>query len=527
MSDTGPFQLSPEEALKWFREKGYALTFDHRELYGRQHARAFTVAKATQLDLLSDIRTALDKALREGRTLAEFRKGLRPLLQQRGWWGEQEMVDPETGEKKLVQLGSAARLRTIYQTNMRQAQAAGRWERFERVKAARPYGRYVCLLDGRERPEHRAWHNTVLPLDHPWWQTHAPPNGWGCRCKMQQLSERDLARFGLEVTRAAPEDTPRVYTNERTGARVVVPKGIDPGFDYNPGTAPRGYVPGAGDKELSAPPLADSKTWKDLGLPSAAEIVDTGGLGPSPGRWLNVKSLADADARYVALFGSGKPVDVVDPDGVGVTFAAKLLEHLTRRGKDLDRVSYLPQAKATIESPTEVWLQPHRIENPHHPEAGRVVMRKVYVKVFGDSSLKHAVVAQADDNGYVAYTVHPTTRLDEKRHGYLLSAAPRPTVAAFQVDRSAAQATVERLGERRVELRMIPIGRIAPPSAWSPAKAAAIGAAVAAGKALPPVRLLRDEKGGFVLSDGNHRLAAALAAGHTHVPAIVDRRRGG
>lgn len=230
-----PFGLSPEEAIAWFAAKGYKFSFDWRDTWKEEHARAFTVAKVAQQDLLADLKEAIDNAIRSGQTLGSFRKDLRPLLEAKGWWGEKEVVDPKTGEKKVVELGSARRLRIIYDTNLRQAQAAGRWERMQRLKERRPYARYVAQLDGNERPEHRAWHGTVLPLDHPWWKTHAPPNGWGCRCKMQQLSDRDLARFGYQVSEAAPPNPKRVWMNARTGERTLVPKGIDPGFDYNPG----------------------------------------------------------------------------------------------------------------------------------------------------------------------------------------------------------------------------------------------------------------------------------------------------
>jgi SPP1 gp7 family putative phage head morphogenesis protein len=232
-----PFGLSPDEAIAWFTSKGYRISFDWRDVWKQEHARAFTVAKATQKDILDDIRAAVTRALKNGETLANFRKELRPTLQEKGWWGEKEQVDPVTGETKLVQLGSARRLRVIYETNLRQAQAAGRWERIERQKERRPYARYVCLLDGNERPAHRAWHGTILPVDHPWWDTHAPPNGWGCRCSMQQLSDRDLQRFGYSVSDAAPPSRNRAWVNERTGKRILVPEGIDPGFDYNPGKA--------------------------------------------------------------------------------------------------------------------------------------------------------------------------------------------------------------------------------------------------------------------------------------------------
>lgn len=532
MTGPSPFTLPPAEAIKWFREKGYALSFDYRDLYGKEHARAFTVAKATQLDLLGDIRSALDKALAKGMTLQEFTRQLRPELQRRGWWGEQEQVDPKTGEKKLVQLGSPQRLRTIYQTNMRQAQAAGRWERMERTRAERPYLRYVCLVDGLERKEHREWHNTVLPADDPWWDTHSPPNGWGCRCRIQQLSERELARLrahpvlGKDLKTVAPEDVPRIYENPRTGARVRVPRGIDPGFEYNPGAEPRAYNPG--HAELDAPALKDSRTWRDEGLPSAAEIAARGGIPHAAERWHAVTSIADADARYVTLFGTGRPTDVADPTGQQVTFSPKMLEHLIGRERDFDRLSFLPRAKQAVEDPSEIWLVPHRITQG--PRAGEVVLRKRYIAIYAGRSQQIAVVAQRTEEGYAAWTAYPSNVIDKKRNGYLLmsrgnaGAAPPPTRRNYLMNEHAADAALDRLGRDRVEVRMVPIGQIRAPESHSPERSAAIAKALAAGTPLPPVRLLSDGKQ-YAITDGNHRIAAALAAGHTHVPAIVPRRR--
>ena len=101
-----------------------------------------------------------------------------------------------------------------------------------------PYLRYVATLDARTRPEHMRWHGTVLPVDHPWWETHAPPNGWYCRCIIQQLSEEDLDEFGYQVSTEPPPGSARTraWTNKRTGETVQVPVGIDPGFDHNVGT---------------------------------------------------------------------------------------------------------------------------------------------------------------------------------------------------------------------------------------------------------------------------------------------------
>lgn len=209
----------------------------------RDHARAFTVAKAMRFDLLDDIRRAVDAAQAEGLTFAQFRAELEPALRARGWWGKQEMVDPVTGRKRIAQLGSPRRLRIIYDTNIRMAGARGRWERIERLADRMPYLRYVATLDARTRPEHAAWGGrggspVVLPVNHAWWRTHYPPNGWHCRCTVVQLGEDDLERLGLSVSPDPVVDTWK-WENERTQTTVQVPRGIDPGFEHNVGIVDR------------------------------------------------------------------------------------------------------------------------------------------------------------------------------------------------------------------------------------------------------------------------------------------------
>lgn len=229
--------LPPEEAIAFFRRKGFAIGFSWLDIWQEEHVRAFTVAKAMSRDLLEEIRAAVDQSIAEGETLDMFRKNLRPKLEARGWWGRRSMVDPATGEQKIVQLGSPRRLKTIFNTNMRTAYAAGRWERAQRVKKAFPLGRYVSVMDGRERPQHHAWHGTIKPVDDPWWDTHYPPCGWSCRCTFQSLNQRMLDRQGWSVTEEPPSFPLEDYTNKRTGEVTKIEEGIDPGFSYNVGKA--------------------------------------------------------------------------------------------------------------------------------------------------------------------------------------------------------------------------------------------------------------------------------------------------
>jgi uncharacterized protein with gpF-like domain len=162
-----PIDVPPAEAIAWFRAKGYQFGFSWQDVEHEEHGRGFTVAKAMTRDLLETLREAVDRAIAEGETLQMFAKELRPRLEAAGWWGRKEMVDPATGESELVQLGSPRRLKTIFETNMRTSYAAGRWERIERNKRAFPFLEYVSVMDGRERPQHHAWHGTVRPSTIP------------------------------------------------------------------------------------------------------------------------------------------------------------------------------------------------------------------------------------------------------------------------------------------------------------------------------------------------------------------------
>ena len=223
MAEPQPFAVNPEEAIEFLRKKLNVPTDRWTDVWQAQHDRAFMVAGAWADDLVEDFHQAVLKAIEEGWTIEKFRKEFDRIVAEHGW--------SYHGSRNW-------RSRVIFQTNIRTSYAAGRWHQIERLKARRPYLRYVAVMDDRTRPLHAAWHNTVLPVDDPWWETHFPPNGWNCRCTVQSLNERDLKRYGLRVSEAAPPVELVARAVKGVGT-VMVPKGIDPGFAYHPGkTAP-------------------------------------------------------------------------------------------------------------------------------------------------------------------------------------------------------------------------------------------------------------------------------------------------
>ncbi|WP_137971876.1 phage minor head protein [Pseudomonas sp. F(2018)] len=255
--------LPPKEAVEYFRQKGYAIGFDHRDVWQSQHQAAFTVAKAMQLDLLQDIRAEVDRALAEGTTLQDFRKRLTPNLQARGWWGRQVQRDPQTGEDQEVQLGSPRRLKVIYDSNLRTAHAEGQWARIQGNKEAFPFLEYDGANSENPRLQHSAWDGLVLPVDDPFWQAHCPVKEFGCKCRVTPRSARQLERLGKSV-RQAPQVPTRPYVNQRTGEVQQIPVGVHPAFHYPPGGRRASLSRHLVEKLEAAPPPIVRSSIADL-----------------------------------------------------------------------------------------------------------------------------------------------------------------------------------------------------------------------------------------------------------------------
>ena len=95
---------SPEVSA-YLREKNLRPAFRSSEVWGEEHAHAFTVAKATQLDVLETLKEAVQHAIDKGVPFETWARDLTPELQRLGWWGQVEMADPATDEVKPRELG--------------------------------------------------------------------------------------------------------------------------------------------------------------------------------------------------------------------------------------------------------------------------------------------------------------------------------------------------------------------------------------------------------------------------------------
>ena len=224
--------LVDKAAFEHFKAKKILPGFSHYDVWLYQHSLAFTVAKMMDADMLAEVKDAIEAAQRNGTAFADFKKRLKPYLMAKGWWGEQIMTDPLDGEPKLVQLGSTRRLKTIFDTNMRTAFAAGQWQRIQANKKALPYLRYNKSASGHPRDGHKRYYGLVLPVDHDIWKVIFPPNGYGCKCSVSALTKRQAEEEGIG---GEPDVEMVEFTNPRTGQKVLIPDDITPSFAHNHG----------------------------------------------------------------------------------------------------------------------------------------------------------------------------------------------------------------------------------------------------------------------------------------------------
>ncbi|QEY23514.1 phage head morphogenesis protein [Neisseria animalis] len=238
------FEMKPEAAVAYLKQKGVAVSWDWQDMLDDAHATAFTVAKTAGMDVANDIYSAVVKAAETGQTPEQFSQEITPVLQRKGWWGRQEVPNPDTGEFQTAMLGSPHRLKTIYMTNMQSAYMAGRYVQMKEAADTHPYWEYIAVNDSRTRETHRLLHGRIYRADDPVWDSLYPPLDYRCRCRVRPLSAergRDKVLPSPELETITVDIGENRFTGEqrharRTGIRIgrqfVAPNA---GFNANQG----------------------------------------------------------------------------------------------------------------------------------------------------------------------------------------------------------------------------------------------------------------------------------------------------
>lgn len=349
-------KVIPHEAIEYITSKGLATSYNWAEIYAQEHASKFTVAKIMELDVLDSIHQSVIDAVADGQTFHTFKKGMLEKLGEEGW-GNYAQKDEVTGEE-LTRL-SDRRLKKVYQVNKTQSYHTGSWHRFEANKATHPYLRYRLGPSLKHRPDHKSFENLVLPVDDPFWQTHMPMNGWGCKCWVQSLTRDKAEKAGIS-------DSPKIeyhdWENKATGRKHKVPKGISPGFEYNVGR----------HREHKALEMVTDKLSQVVSQnPKQATAVMAALLGDAAQKAMIDKVVHEmvADvAEHKRAYNNTLAVGVINDEVVDkLTKLGKAPHHKIIAVRDTDILHSLRDSKQgkDINLPVAFWQQlPDKLQNP-------------------------------------------------------------------------------------------------------------------------------------------------------------------
>ena len=409
-------RLAPADAVAYMRGRSdLTVTHNWQDLWHEEHARQFTVSRLARLDVLQALRDGIERSVAGDLSRSDWMRDARQLLADAGWWGEKTMIDPSTGEAVRT-VFDPARLNLIFDTNTRQAYAAGQWERVQATKATHPYLRYITKDDERVRAAHRAWHNLVLPVDDSFWQTNWPPNGWRCRCRVVAMSQREYDKGAAPGGAPLKKEQPPVYfvehVNQRTGEVSRVPAGVDPGFGYNPGMGRRQALATAEAAKLRAadaalakaaraagmePPtiareVAEQANWKALGRPDLRDMTPK---ADAPAMLAQAGSLSEAASLLRGALGVpvGAGRAVKTPVG-RVTILDELLEHVVEKRSDA-RERYANFVLPTLMAPDEVWQVSYDDDT----------LRKRFIKLFSGAKYDMLVIVNQLPNGNIVWNL--------------------------------------------------------------------------------------------------------------------------
>lgn len=373
-----PNRLPFSEAIDFFSQKIRLPTSGWTDIWQEQHSHSFIVSGASHDALVEDFYNAIQQA-RSGKGYVDFRSSFDEIVAKHGW----------------AHNGSPGwRSKVIYDTNITQAYNAGRYQQMKSVKHLRPYWRYDHTSIEHPRLQHLAWNGIILPADDPWFNTHMPQNGWGCKCKVYSLSHIEASREWEKSGKTGPDTAPEILWEQRvvgkmgSNPRIVsTPVGIDPGFAYNPGKAwlePHTVPPLQGyDAVLKArgtpwptgfkPPLAPKPTR----IP--AHVILPAGTAPE----VAVKDFLD-------VFGADMEKGAVFEDAAGSAVAISKALFIKGEDKGTDnfkwlsdpdkseRLKYINLLAMTLIEPDEIWWAWER----DTAENGRWRLKRLYLRAF-------------------------------------------------------------------------------------------------------------------------------------------------
>lgn len=368
-------QLPFKESIEFYRDKINLPTSDWTSIWETQHSKAFVVAGAQSDALLEDFYNAIQDAKQNGGGYEDFKGRFNEIATKHGW-----SYNGAPGWRSKV----------IYDTNITQAYNAGRYVQMQAVKHLRPFWQYKHISIENPRLEHKAWDGKILPADDPWWDTHSPQNGWGCKCRIYSLSSLEAEKIWQASGKTGPDESPEIKWVQKTVGKngsqprdVLTPEGIDPGFGYSPGKAylePLTVQPLRGyDAVLQERDKPWPTTFKKPNLPKPTKI-DKAAILPAD------TPAEQAVGDFLDVFGADMEVGSVFTDAAQTSVVISKALFTDGRGDfkwlakehKANRLQYINLLAMTVADPDEIWW----VWVKDNKQSGRWRLKRRYLKAF-------------------------------------------------------------------------------------------------------------------------------------------------
>ena len=338
-------------------------------------SEAFIVAGITADDALNTLKSEAEKAFKEGITFSEWKKEIKL-----------KGFDPE----------NPYYLRTNFNTAVNNAYLAGEYNQAMQNIDILPYFRYVAVMDDRVRDEHAELHGTVLPKNDPFWDTYYPPNGWNCRCGVEELTENE-ARNDPHFGKKPPAIKLDEIWKKNTGKdKSIWGKWLSCGENNSALTEIINFL------NVAHCPDKYQKTYKDYNRPDWKDLPENENK-----KIFNTKNLSKEEilTEYEKYLGDRLIYDVMNTP-------VKLLKSKRKKfDKDYSlndlkqRFKYIYHIDDVIKKPDEIWTDSNK--------------RYTYLKKY-----KHNIILLCDLKEGVLeyfnlYTINDK-KINKKRKGYLV-----------------------------------------------------------------------------------------------------------
>ena len=178
-ADATPEALQFDEAVAFAKGRVSLKAEDYYSLSDSIRARAWTVARLSQLDSIERARSYYLKQLTEsGASIESFVESIKldDSLSAAGW------VKGQPGYYE-----------TVYRTNIQSDYNAGRAQQFKDDPPT--YLEFIGIEDSRQTSICAERTGTILPPNDPWWESNWPPLHYNCRSTVRAIYETEAKKI--------------------------------------------------------------------------------------------------------------------------------------------------------------------------------------------------------------------------------------------------------------------------------------------------------------------------------------------